>query len=78
MNQLQRVVSGAATTAAVLGARRVVETGWEAVRGEAPPTAEDLSDDADLRDLFVWSALLLAAVFLARKLATSLTRWLLP
>ena len=77
MNGLSRIVAGAATTAATVAARRGLEFGWRTVKGDDPPIAESLSSDADLRDLFVWSALLLVAVLLARKLAGSATQRLL-
>ena len=77
MDALSRIVAGVATPALMVAARDLAETGWRTFKGDEPPVAETLSSDADLRDLYVWSAVLLASVFLARKVATSLARQLL-
>ncbi len=67
---LSKAVAVAATTAAAAGAKRVAEVGWERVTGNEPPTAGDVLDDRDLRDLMVWVAVVTVAVALARKLAS--------
>jgi hypothetical protein len=72
-----RMVAAAAAAAAAVAARKAVEVGWHATRGEEPPTSGGLSTDTDLRDLLIWSAVLAAAVVLARRLATSATDSLL-
>ena len=77
MNAVSRIVSSALAAGVAVVTRRLLETGWQTVKGDDPPIAENLTSDADLRDLFVWSGLLLASVVLARKLAASLTRQLL-
>lgn len=68
--------AGAAAAAAVV-ARRAVEYGWTQLRGEDPPTAADVQDDTELRELLLWAAVLTGAVVLARKVATSTTEQLL-
>lgn len=68
--------AGAAAGAAV-AARRAVELGWTRIRGEDPPTAADVSDDRDLRDLLLWSAVLAASVMVARRFAANKTEQLL-
>ena len=68
---LARMVSGAAAAAAVVAARRAAELGWQRWHGSAPPRAADVRTDADLRDLLVWSAVVVGAVTVARKLAVS-------
>lgn len=67
---LSKAVAVAATTAAAAGAKRVAEIGWERATGNEPPTAGDVLDDRDLRDLLVWVAVVTVAVALARKLAS--------
>lgn len=66
---IARLLAGAATTAAAVVAKRAVEFGWERATGDAPPSAEGISDDRDLRDLIIWAGVLAASVTLARKLA---------
>jgi hypothetical protein len=66
---ITRLLAGAATTAAAVVAKRAVEFGWERATGDAPPTAQKVDGDRDLRDLIVWAAVLTASVTLARKLA---------
>ena len=66
---LSKAVAVAATTAAAAGAKRVAEIGWERATGNRPPTAGDVVNDRDLRDLFAWVAVVTIAVALARKLA---------
>jgi hypothetical protein len=68
--------TGAAAAAAVV-ARRAVEYGWTYVRGEDPPSADEVGDDRELRDLLLWSAVLTGAVVVARKIASSKTEQLL-
>lgn len=72
-----RIAVTGATAVAAIVARRAVEFGWTALRGEDPPTSGDVSNDTELRDLLLWSAVLAAAIALARKVATSGTRQLL-
>lgn len=57
--------AGAAQGAAV-AARRAVELGWTIVRGNEPPTAADVVSDTELRDLLLWSAVVVGAVAVAR------------
>jgi hypothetical protein len=66
---IARLLAGAATTAAAVVAKRAVEFGWERATGNTPPTAANVDDDRDLRDLIIWAAVLTASVALARKLA---------
>jgi len=68
---IARLLAGAATTAAAVVAKRAVEFGWERATGNAPPRADDVEGDRDLRDLIIWAAVLTASVTLARKLAES-------
>jgi len=67
---VSKAVAVAATTAAAAGAKRVAELGWERATGSQPPTAGDVLDDRDLRDLLVWVAVATVTVALARKLAS--------
>ena len=55
-----RLLTGAASTAAAVVAKRAVELGWERATGDPPPTADGVGDDRDLRDLLVWAAVLAA------------------
>jgi len=64
-----RLLTGAATTAAAVIAKRTVEFGWERTTGDPPPTAAGVDDDRGLRDLLVWAAVLAASVTLAQRLA---------
>ncbi|TVR37480.1 MAG: DUF4235 domain-containing protein [Nitriliruptor sp.] len=66
---LSKAVAVAATTAAAAGAKRVAEIGWERATGNRPPTAVDVVNDRDLRDLVVWVAVVTVAVAVARTLA---------
>lgn len=66
---VSKVVATAAATAAAAGAHRAAAFGWERATGKRPPTAADVADDRDLRDLVVWVAVLTLTVALARKLA---------
>lgn len=68
---IARLLAGAATTGAAVVAKRAVEFGWERATGDAPPTADKVDGDRDLRDLIIWAAVLTASVTLARKLAKS-------
>ena len=72
-----KMAAAAAAAAAAVAARRAVEYGWTWVRGEDPPTVEGLTNDTDLRDLLVWSAVVVGSVVLARKIAASKTEQLL-
>ena len=74
MSALGGMAAGAITAAVSVALRRVLDDGWRAATGEDPPVAENLTSDADLRDLFVWSALLLGSVALSRKLAGLIVR----
>lgn len=68
---LTRSVSTAAAAAAAVAARRAAETGWRLWHGDAPPHAADVASDTDLRDLLVWSLILIGAVEVARRLASA-------
>lgn len=68
-----KLATAGATAAAAVVARRAVEYGWSAVTGEDPPSGEDVDSDKQLRDLLIWSAVLSAAVMVARKIAVSTT-----
>jgi hypothetical protein len=68
---LRKVIAAGAAAGAAVAARKAVELGWGLARDEAPPTAADVRDDAGLRDLLVWSALVTGAVVVARRLAVS-------
>ena len=74
MSGLQAMALPVVTGAVGVAARRVLEDGWRMATGEDPPVAENLKSDADLRDLFVWSGLLLGSVVLARQIAGVLVR----
>ena len=74
---LARMVTGAAAAAAAVAARRAAEAGWRLVQGSEPPSASDVADDTQLRDLLLWSAVVAAGVVIARKLAVSQTERLL-
>jgi hypothetical protein len=70
---VRRLATAGATAAAAIAARKAVEVGWHMVRGEDPPTSGIPQDDTELRDLLIWTAVLSAAVVIARKVATSAT-----
>lgn len=70
---VRRLATAGATAAAAIAARKAVEVGWHMVRGEDPPTSGVPRDDAELRDLLLWTAVLSATVLIARKVATSAT-----
>jgi hypothetical protein len=74
-----RLAAAAAATAAAVAARRATELGWKLATGEEPPTVREtaIEDDAELRDLLLWTGLVVASVLLARKLAVARTRALL-
>ncbi|MCC5948483.1 MAG: DUF4235 domain-containing protein [Nitriliruptoraceae bacterium] len=74
---LTRLAAAGAAAAAAVAARRAVELGWKLTTGDEPPTARDVADDATLRDLLLWSAVVAGAVIIARKVATSATEDLL-
>lgn len=74
---LARMASGAAAAAAVVAARRTAEFGWQRWHGSPPPRAADVHTDTDLRDLLVWSAVVIGAVTVARKVAVARTERLL-
>lgn len=74
---LRKVIAAGAAAGAAVAARKAVELGWGLARNEAPPTAADARDDAGLRDLLLWSALVTGAVVVARRLAASRTEDLL-
>ena len=67
------VLSGLAAAGAAAGAgvaaRRAVELGWTIVRGSEPPTAADVVSDTELRDLLLWSVVVVGAVAVARSVA---------
>lgn len=74
---LTKMAATGAAAAAAVAARRAVELGWKLTTGDEPPTAADVTSDTELRDLLVWSAIVAAAVVVARKLAVSTTEDLL-
>jgi hypothetical protein len=76
---VSKLAAVAAATAAGVAARRAAELGWKLATGEEPPNAseEGIHDDAELRDVLLWTGLLVGTVLLARKLAVKRTRALL-
>lgn len=68
---VSKALTIAATSAAAAGAKRATEIGWQRVTGNPPPTAADVDDDRDLRDLVIWVAVVTIAVSVARKIARS-------
>jgi hypothetical protein len=76
---LTKFAAAAAATVAAVAARRAAELGWKLATGEEPPTAREtaIEDDAELRDLLLWTGLVVGTVLLARRLAVSRTRELL-
>lgn len=74
---LRKIIAAGAAAGAAVAARKAVELGWALARDDAPPTAADVRDDAGLRDLLVWSALVTGAVVVARRVAVSRTSRLL-
>lgn len=73
----RKFAAAGAAAAAAVAARRAVELGWKLSTGNEPPTAQDLSGDTELRDLLLWSAVVAAAVVIARRIAVSATEDLL-
>ncbi len=73
---LRKMLAAAAAAAAAVAARKAVELGWTLVKDEAPPTADGVRGDTELRDLLLWSGLVAGAVVLARKVATDRTEQL--
>lgn len=74
---MRRFIAAGVAAGAAVAARRGAELGWTLVRGEDPPTAADVTGDAELRDLVLWSALVAGAVIVARLVAKSKTKDLL-
>lgn len=74
---LVRMITAAAAAAAAVAARRAVELGWKLATGDEPPTPGEVTGDTELRELVLWSALLAAAVVLARRVITARTEALL-
>jgi hypothetical protein len=76
---MSKLAASAAATIAAVAARRAAELGWKLATGEEPPTARDrdIEDDAELRDVLLWTGLVVVTVLLARKLAISRTRALM-
>lgn len=68
---VSKALTIAATSAATVGAKRVTEIGWRRVTGDPPPTADEVDNDRDLRDLFIWFVVMTVAVGVARKIARS-------
>lgn len=66
---LARGAAIAATAAATVGAKRVAEFGWERFTGDEPPTAGDVGDDSNLRDLLLWFVVVTTVVAIARTVA---------
>jgi hypothetical protein len=79
---MSKLAASAAATIAAVAARRAAELGWKLATGEEPPTARerqdrDIEDDAELRDVLLWTGLVVVTVLLARKLAFSRTQALM-
>jgi hypothetical protein len=74
---VRKMAAAGAAAAAAVAARRAVELGWTMVRGQEPPTAADVTSDTELRDLLVWSAVVIGAVAVARSIAAGATDSLL-
>jgi hypothetical protein len=70
---VRKLAAAGAAAGAAVAARRAVELGWTMVRGEEPPTAADVTGDTELRDLLLWSAVVIGAVAVARSLAAGAT-----
>ena len=66
---VRKLAAAGAAAAAAVAARRAVELGWTMVRGEEPPTAADVASDTELRDLLLWSLVVVGAVAVARSVA---------
>jgi hypothetical protein len=66
---VRKLVAAGAAAGAAVAARRAVELGWTMVRGQEPPTAADVVSDTELRDLLLWSAVVIGAVAVARSVA---------
>lgn len=78
MNVLvRRAATTAVTAGAAIAARRAVELGWRARRGEDPPTSGGLQSDAEIRDVLLWSVVLTLSVVVAQRIATRITERLL-
>ncbi len=69
MGMLSKLAAAGAAAGAAVAARRAVELGWVIVRGNEPPTAADVASDTELRDLLLWSVVVVAAVAVARSVA---------
>jgi hypothetical protein len=76
---VSKLAAVAAATLAGVAARRAAELGWKLATGEEPPSTRDhdIEDDAELRDVLLWTGLLVGTVLLARKFAVSRTRALM-
>lgn len=74
-----KLATVAAATIAGVAGRRAAELGWKLATGEEPPSTRehDIEDDAELRDVLLWTGLVVVTVLLARKLAVSRTRALM-
>lgn len=77
MGIVRKLAAAGAATAAAVAARRAVELGWTLVRGQEPPTAADVTGDTELRDLLLWSLVVIGAVAVARSVAAGATNSLL-
>jgi hypothetical protein len=69
VGMLSKLAAAGAAAGAAVAARRAVELGWTIVRGNEPPTAADVVSDTELRDLLLWSVVVVAAVAVARSVA---------
>lgn len=67
---LRKAIIGGVAGGAALAGRRAAELGWRLTRDEPPPTAGDVHDDLELRDLLLWAMVVATTVAIARKLAT--------
>lgn len=70
---VRKLAAAGAAAGAAVAARRAVEIGWTMVRGQEPPTAADVVSDTELRDLLLWSVVVVGAVAVARSVAAGAT-----
>lgn len=76
---MSKLAASAAATIAAVAGRRAAELGWKLATGEEPPNTQDrdIEDDAELRDVLLWTGVVVVTVLLARKFAFSRTRALM-
>ena len=70
---VRKLAAAGAAAGAAVAARRAVEIGWTMVRGKEPPTATAVVSDTELRDLLLWSVVVVGAVAIARSVAAGAT-----